>query len=504
MTMELLSPQDEFNETLLDNVHPPDWVNPEPKDWYHLVVIGAGAGGLVSAIGAASVGARVAIIERYLLGGDCLNVGCVPSKSVIRSSRVVHEIAGAAPYGVTGMGSPRADFGEVMRRMRRMRAQISPNDSAQRLTGLGIDVFLGDASFADSRNVTVGGKRLRFKKAVIASGGRPMVPPVPGLEETGYLTNETIFNLTERPQAVLFLGGGPIGSELAQAFRRLGSEVTVVARDPHFLPREDDDAAQVLHRQFEREGIRFYFEAVLDRVERVNGKKRVTVAGKEGPFAVDVDEIVVAAGRTANVETLNLKSAGVTLENGLVKVNDTLRTANRRIYAVGDVCLRLQFTHLSGTTGALVVQNALFRGRKKWTDLVVPWCTYTDPEIAHVGMYERDARAQGIDVDTFVRPFEEVDRAILEGDESGFVKIHVRKGTDRILGATIVARHAGEMISEITLAMNSNVGLKRIASTIHPYPTQSEGIQQVGAAYYRSKLTPFTKRLLRFLLRVLN
>jgi pyruvate/2-oxoglutarate dehydrogenase complex dihydrolipoamide dehydrogenase (E3) component len=500
----LVSPRDEYNEALLAHVHPPGWVNPEPKPEYDLIVIGAGAGGLVSAIGAASLGARVAIAERALLGGDCLNVGCVPSKAVIRASRVVRQIEEAGAYGVGVNGAPRPDFAEVMRRMRRLRARISPNDSVQRLTGLGVDVFLGQAAFADPRTAEVEGKRLRFRKAIIAAGGRPFVPPIPGLEETGYLTNETVFNLTERPGHLLLLGGGPIGSELAQAFRRLGAEVTVVAMDPHFLPREDEDAAQVLHRQFRTEGIAFHFGATLGHVERVNGRKRATVLRGGEKFTLDVDEIMVAVGRVANIESLNLAAARVAVKNRRVEVDEQLRTSNPRVFAVGDVCLPYQFTHVSGATGALALRNALFRGRGKWTELVIPWCTYTDPEIAHVGLYEREARSRGIEVETFKRPLEEVDRAILDGDDEGFVKVHVRKGTDRILGATIVAKHAGEMISEITLAMTAGIGLKRIASTIHPYPTQAEAIQQTGNAYLRGKLTPFARRLLAVLIRVLN
>jgi pyruvate/2-oxoglutarate dehydrogenase complex dihydrolipoamide dehydrogenase (E3) component len=513
MEAPALTPRDEFNEALLANVHPADWVNPKPKPDYHLVVIGAGAGGLVSAVGAASLGARVAIVERAFMGGDCLNVGCVPSKAVIRASRVAHEIRSARHYGIGTDGGAQPDFGEVMRRMRRLRAKISPADSVQRLTGLGVDVFLGEGQFEDGRTVVVNGERLRFRKCIIAAGGRPLVPPIPGLPETGYLTNETVFNLTERPRSLLILGGGPIGAELAQAFRRLGSEVAVVAMDPHFLPREDDDAAQILHKQFQKEGIAFHFNATLAKVEQAGALKRATVNSTvvsstvkkgEQSFTIEAEQILVAAGRVANVEGLNLEAANVALRNKLVGVDARLRTANPRIFAVGDVCLPYQFTHLSGATGGLAIQNALFRGKRKWTDLVVPWATFTDPEIAHVGLYERQAQARGIPVETFTRELREVDRAILDGDEEGFVKVHVRKGTDKIVGATIVARHAGEMISELTLAINAGIGLKKIASTIHPYPTQAEAIQQVGGAWYKTKLTPGTKRFLKLLLRVLN
>jgi len=504
MAHEWLSPLDEHNQALLSRVHPPDWINPRPKSEYDLVVIGAGAGGLVATIGAATLGARVAICERALLGGDCLNVGCVPSKAVIRASRVARTVEEAGGYGIGVNSKPEPDFGAVMRRMRRLRAQISPNDSAQRLTGLGVDVFFGEAAFADGRTVEVAGSRLRFRKAIIAAGARALVPPVPGLAEAGYLTNENVFNLTERPGHLLLLGAGPIGAELAQALRRLGSQVTVVAMDPHFLPREDEDAARVLHRQFEREGIAFHFGATLSRVEKVGARKHVTARKGDASFSLDVDEILVAAGRIANTESLNLDAARVAVKNRRVEVDARLRTTNPRIYAVGDVCLPYQFTHVSGASGGLALQNALLRGRKKWTDLVIPWATYTDPEVAHVGLYERDAQARGIAVRTFTRELNEVDRAILDGDEEGFVKVLVREGTDKIVGATIVARHAGEMISEITLAISAGIGLGKIAGTIHPYPTQAEAIQQAGHAYLKTRLTPFVKKLLRFLIRILN
>ena len=505
MADAVVLPRDEFNEVLVRNVHPPGRVNPRPAGRYHLVVIGAGAGGLVTAVGAASLGAKVALVERHLLGGDCLNVGCVPSKAMIRASRVVEEIRKSPEYGIEVRGSVDADFGAVMRRMRRVRAQISRVDSVQRLEGLGIDVFLGQASFSGDDTVAVDGQTLRFRKAVIAAGGRPHVPDVPGMPETGFLTNETIFSLTERPGHLLVLGGGPIGCELAQAFRRLGSQVTVVTMDPHFLPREDADAAEILDKRFHDEGIRFHFNSILTQVEKAGGRKRVTIdqGGADEQITLDVDEILVAAGRVPNVESLNLEAAGVAYDERGVRVSAQLRTTNRRVYAVGDICLPFKFTHVSGTSGALAIQNALFRGRKKWTDLVVPWCTYTDPEIAHVGLYERDAKERGIPVDTFVHPLRHVDRALLDGDEEGFAKVHVRKGTDRILGATIVARHAGELISEYTLAITGKLGLKVIAATIHPYPTQAEAVFHTAIAYQRSRLTPRTKKFLALLLRLL-
>lgn len=500
-----VQPEDQYNQTLLSNVHPPDWVNPEPADRYHLVVIGAGTGGLVTAVASASLGAKVALIERHLLGGDCLNVGCVPSKSIIRSSRAVAEIGESKDFGIAFDGNVNPDFTAVMERMRRLRSHISHHDSVKRMTDLSIDVFLGDARFSGSDRIDIEGKTLRFKKAVIATGARAYEPPIPGLREAGFRTNETIFTLTRRPDHLLVVGGGPIGCELSQAFRRLGSKVTLVEMSQQFLTREDPDAAQILLDRFRKEGIDVHLETSFARVEKINGKKRAYLKKGGQEIPIEVDEILVGVGRAPNVEGLNLEAVGVAYdEREGIHVDDTLRTTNKKIYAVGDVCLKYKFTHTADATARIVIQNALFRGKKKVSDLVIPWCTYTDPEVAHVGMYEKDAREKGIPVNTFVIPLEDVDRALLDGEEKGFVKIHVKRGTDKILGATIVARHGGEMISELTLAIVGKVGLKTISSVIHPYPTQAEAIRKAADAYNRTRLTPFTKKVLSFMIRYLS
>ncbi len=492
-------PEDEHNGRLVANVHPPEWKNPDPADRYNLVVIGAGTAGLVTAAGAAGLGARVALIERHLMGGDCLNVGCVPSKSVIRSSRFYGELRQAEELGFRVPAGAEADFPAVMERMRRIRARISHNDSAQRFRDeKGVDVFLADARFSGPDAVEVGGKTLRFKRAVIATGARAYGPPIEGLAEAGFLTNETVFELTQRPRRLAVIGGGPIGCELAQAFRRLGCEVILFDEASHILTREDDDAAAIVQRAFVREGIRLMTSTELTGVSREGGEKllRFTKGGAEEE--VRVDEILVGAGRVPNVEGLNLELVGVQYDSREgIRVNDRLQTTNPKIYAAGDICMRFKFTHAADAAARIVVQNALFFGKKKLSALQVPWCTYTDPEVAHVGLYERDAVASGIEVDTFMRPFAEVDRAIADGEEDGFVKVMVRKGSDRILGATIVARHAGEMISELTLAIVANVGLSTIATVIHPYPTQAEAIRQVGDMYNRTRLTPLVKKLFK-------
>ena len=490
-------PYDAYNITLVSNVHPEDWVNPEPAPRYNLVVIGAGTAGLVTAAGAAGLGARVALIERRLLGGDCLNVGCVPSKCLIRSSRAAVDVLGAEDFGIKIPEGAQVDFEKVMERMRRIRSRISVHDSAKRFQELGVDVFLGQARFISPDAVDVEGKTLRFKKGVIATGARAVVPPVPGLNEAGFLTNETVFNLTERPERLAVFGAGPLGCELAQAFQRLGSQVTIIEQAPQFLTREDPDAARILSDAFRKEGIDVRLNTRVDRVGLDGREKTIHLKTDGKESIVVVDEILVGAGRAPNVEGLNLEAAGVVYDPRKgVTVNDRLQTANPRIYAAGDVCLTHKFTHTADATARIVIQNALFMGRKKQSAITIPWCTYTDPEIAHVGMYERDAKGKGIEVDTFIRPLKEVDRAVTDGEEEGFVKVHVKKGTDQILGATIVARHAGEMISEITLAMAAGMGLSRIANVIHPYPTQAEAIRQTGDLYNKTRLTPLVKSLM--------
>ena len=403
----------------------------------------------------------------------------------------------AKSFGLREPVLAQVDFPAVMERMRRLRARISSHDSARRFQELGVDVFLGEGRFSGPGTVGVGGKTLRFKKAVIATGTRPTEPTIPGLAEAGFLTNETVFSLTERPRRLAVIGGGPIGCELAQAFRRLGCEVTLYHRSPHVLNREDGDAAEIIQQSFVREGIRLILNCQTRRVEKKNGEKVLFFECQEKEEKAAVDEILVGIGRTPNVEGLNLESVGVKYDRKEgVEVNEQLQTTNPRIFAAGDICLKYKFTHTADATARIVIQNALFRGSKKVSSLTIPWCTYTDPEIAHVGMYERDAEERGIEVETFARSLKDVDRAIADGEEEGFVKMHVRKGTDKILGATIVARHAGEMISEVTLAMAGNLGLKTLSTVIYCYPTQAEAIKQAADAYSRTRLTPFIRRLI--------
>ncbi len=487
-------PADAFNQELVGNVHPEDWVNPQPAACYNLVVIGAGTAGLVAAAGAAALGARVALIERDLMGGDCLNVGCVPSKAIISAARNVAAVREARAFGVDVPDAVNVDFAAVMQRMRGLRARISANDSAHRFRELGVDVFFGQAGFADSRTVEVDGARLRFRHAVIATGARALAPPIPGLDAVEYLTNESLFSLTQLPARLGVIGAGPIGCEMAQAFAQLGSEVFLVETAHGVLPREDRDAAELVRESIERDGVKLLCCGKNLMIKSDDGI-RLLVESHGVQYDERLDKLLVAVGRAPNVEHLDLESVGVDYDSKGVKVNARMQTTNPRIYAAGDICSPYQFTHAADFMARIVIQNALFKGRKKSSSLVIPWCTYTSPEIAHVGLYEQQAREKGIEVDTFIQNFRGVDRAILDGQEDGFVKIHVRKGTDTLVGATIVARHAGDMISEISLAMTHGLGLKKIGSTIHPYPTQAEAIRKLGDQFSRTRLTPFVKRL---------
>ncbi len=481
-----------------ENVHPDGWRNPVPAARYNLVVIGAGTAGLVAAHAAAALGAKVALIERHLLGGDCLNVGCVPSKAIIRTSRLYAEMRHATQYGAQIPGDIRVDFSAVMQRMRGIRARISRADSVRRLTEDGVDVFFGEACFTGTEALTVDGTTLRFKKAMIATGSRPDTASIPGLVEAGYLTNENVFDLTELPRRLLVIGGGPLGCELAQAFCRFGSQVTIVQEMPMFLPKEERDAAQLLSDAFARDGIEVRLDTQVASVRVENGHKRVDLVNQGHSDTLSVDAILAGVGRLPNVEGLNLPAAGVECDETTgVRVNDFLQTSNPRIYAAGDACLEHKFTHTADASARIVVRNALFLGRQRQSALTIPWCTYTDPEIAHVGLYVRQAHNKDISVKTFTIPMHDVDRAIADGEEAGFVKIHVKEGTDRILGATIVARHAGEMINEVTLAMVAGIGLRTLARVIHAYPTQGEAIKKAADAYNRTRLTPFRNNLLR-------
>ncbi len=486
-----LQPLDVHNKKLQSNVHPTDWQNPTPDGTYNMVVIGGGTAGLVTAAGAAGLGAKVALIERDLLGGDCLNVGCVPSKAIIAAARRAAQVRDAAEFGINVPEGVTTDFGKAMERMRKLRADISTHDSAQRFTDLGIDLYLGGGKFIDANTIEVAGQQLKFKKACIATGARASAPPIPGLDTVDHLTNENLFSLTELPKRFGIIGAGPIGCEMAQSFARLGSEVFVVETAAGVLPREDPEAAAIVQASLKKDGVKVLCcgrELKLSPVEGGSVRMKVDVDGSG--YDQVVDQLLVAVGRAPNVEGLGLEDIGVDFTKKGVVVNDKQQTTVSHIYAAGDICSSYQFTHAADFMARNVIRNALFMGRAKASSLVIPWATYTEPEIAHVGLYEKDAKEKGVEIDTFTQPLSGVDRAILSGETDGFVKVHVRKGTDELVGATVVGANAGDMIGELTLALTNGIGLGKIANTIHPYPTVAEAIRKVGDLYNKTRLTP--------------
>jgi pyruvate/2-oxoglutarate dehydrogenase complex dihydrolipoamide dehydrogenase (E3) component len=486
-------PLSDADRRLLANVHPADWVNPPPLDRYDLVVVGAGTGGLVSAAIGAALGARVALVERALMGGDCLNYGCVPSKAVIRASRSWAEArAAAGRFGGPAVSGP-GSFATVMERLREIRADISEVDGADRFRSLGVHVFLGEARFDGPDSVMVGDALLRFRRAILATGARAAVPPIPGLSDVPYLTNETVFSLTELPKRLAVLGAGPIGSELSQALARFGSQITVLEMADRPVPREEPEASAVLLSALERDGVTFLGGAKVEEVEARGDVKVVHFENDGSRHELECDALLVAVGRAPNVE-LGLEAAGVAYTRRGVEVDDRLRTTNRRIYAVGDVASPFQFTHVADAHARMAVRNALFFGRAKASRLVIPAATYTSPEVARVGPTSTELREMGIAAETVTIPFHDVDRARLDGDEEGFVQIHVREGKDEILGATIVAPHAGDLIAQVTQAMKLKVGLGALGDVIFPYPTTAEALRKAADQHRRKRLTPRTRR----------
>jgi pyruvate/2-oxoglutarate dehydrogenase complex dihydrolipoamide dehydrogenase (E3) component len=474
---------------------------------YNVVVIGAGTAGLVTAAGTAGLGGRVALIERYKMGGDCLNFGCVPSKALISSARLIQQIRDAEKWGLDRQ-EPQFMFERIFDRMRARRAKIAPNDSRERFESLGVDVFHGEGRFISPLEVEVDGHKLRATNFVIATGSRATIPNIQGIDAVPYFTNETIFDeLKARPKSMIVLGGGPIGCELAQAFCRLGVRVTIVQRRDQLLPREDRDVADLLESRLTSEGVRVI----------KNTDSRSATTNDDGTIALQLshrqstdetetravaDVLLIAVGRTPNFRRLGLKAAGVDFGEHRVRVNEFLQTSQPHVYAVGDVIGPFQFTHMADAQARVVVRNILMPFqllRQKMNYSVVPWCTYTDPEVAHVGLSEKEAQNDGTAYDLFRIDLSDVDRAVVEDEDVGFAKILTAKGSDKILGATIVAPHAGDLLHEFVLAMSAEIGLGKIASTIHAYPTLAELARKAGDKYSKKRLTPRVRKIFSWL-----
>mmetsp|Transcript_21277 Transcript_21277/g.30773 ORF Transcript_21277/g.30773 Transcript_21277/m.30773 type:complete len:665 (-) Transcript_21277:99-2093(-) len=490
---------DRHNVKLLDNVHPSGWLPPEDAPVYNLLVIGGGAAGLVSSIGSKGLGAKVALVESHFMGGDCTNFGCVPSKSLIKSASVAKTVRGASEFGVDITGTVTVNFPKVMERMREIRADISDFDAAERLSKLGIDIYIGHGVFDSPTSLVVNNRRIQFRKCIICSGASASVPSIPGLQDVQYLTNESLFNLTDLPPSLTVLGAGPISMEMAQAFARFGSKVTVINRSGVIMRKEDRDAALLVQEEMERDGVTFIHNANIQSVGYDSSELiEVRLTRNNKNEVVVGHELLVATGRKPRIQGMGLEAAGVKYcaRDGII-VNDNMRTTNSNIFAAGDCCSQYKFTHMADWMARICIKNTLFFGSDRFSALIIPWCTYTEPEVAHVGLYSSDLEARKIPFDTFIKEFSDNDRAKCEGETAGFVKIHVKKGTDVIVGATIVGQGAGDMISEITTAMHAGMGLASLSSVIHPYPTRADAIRNIGDQYNRSKLTVSVRKMLR-------
>jgi len=496
----IVYPDDSHNQALVKKLHPADWENPAPLERYNLVVIGAGPAGLVAAAGAAGLGAKVALVERHLMGGDCLNFGCVPSKALLRAAHGIYDAHQATKFGLSFEDAGTLDFAQVMAGLRKKRNDMAHHDSVARFTDLGIDVFIGDGRFISPNCAEVAGKKLNFHRAVIAVGARAALPPIPGLAAAEPLTNETLFSLALLPKRLIIIGAGPIGCEMAQSFCRFGTEVTLIEMADRIMPAEDPDASAVLTKKLEQEGVRILLNAKVTQAGISGQHKEVTVNDR----ILTADEILVAAGRIPNLEGLNLEAAKIDYHGRGVTVNDRLQTTNSRVYAAGDICSAFQFTHSADAMAKIVLQNALFFGRKKVSDLVMPWATYTSPEVAHVGMTAVEAAKQGDKIITLTAQMSDVDRAILEEETDGFARVHVDKNSGRILGATMVSSHAGESITQMALAITSGLKLSAIGATIHPYPVQAEVWKKLAGSYLKQSFTPRIAKIFKIFLTIFS
>jgi len=468
------------------------WKKNKPRHFdTNMVVIGAGSAGLVTAYIAALVKARVTLIEKHQMGGDCLNTGCVPSKALIRSASVNHLIKRASEFGLED-ASARVNFSAVMKRIRQVIKTIEPHDSVMRYSELGVDCVQGEATITSPWTVQVGEQQISTRHIVIATGARPWVPPIPGLEKMDYLTSDSIWTLDTLPDRLLVMGGGPIGCELAQAFSRLGSKVTIVNRSDRILPREDVDVSEYISQRFKAEGIEIITSREVEGFTQAEGNRIAITSGAEGELHIPFDQVLVAVGRKANTEHFGLETLDVALNpNGTVKVNEYLQTNYPNIFACGDVAGPYQFTHMASFQAWFAAVNSLFGTFKKFRIHynVVPWATFIDPEVARVGLNELEAEEKGIKVEVTRYGIDDLDRAIADSEAMGYVKVLTVPGKDKILGATIVGYHASELINEFILAMTHGLGLKKIMASIHIYPTLSES-GKFAAGQWRKKNAP--------------
>lgn len=458
-----------------------------PKYEVNLVVIGAGSGGLVSALIAAAVKSKVILVERDKMGGDCLNTGCVPSKALLRSAKIASYMHRAEEFGIESV-PVKPVFSKVMKRVHKIIETIEPHDSIERFTSLGVECVTGEAEIVDPNTVKVGDRLITTKSIIIASGARPFVPPIEGIDQIKYLTSDNVWELEELPKRLVVLGGGPIGCELSQAFAKLGSEVTTVEMMGQLMGREDHDVAEVITERFKGDGIRVLtnHKAVKFTVE--NGEKVLHCESDSGLIEVPFDEILVAVGRKANSDEMKLEELGIKLRrNGTIETDEYLRTAVPNIFACGDITGPYQFTHTASHQAWFATVNALFGFAKKFkVDYrVIPWATFTMPEVARVGISENEAKESGIDYEVTRYGIDDLDRAIADGEAHGFVKVITPKGKDKVLGVTIVGHHAGELIAEYVLAMKYNLGLNKILGTIHLYPSLAESNKFVAGNWKR-------------------
>ncbi len=455
-------------------------------DRYDLTVIGGGSAGLTIASGAASFGARVALIEKDRMGGDCLNWGCVPTKTLIHSALVAATVRQSEKYGIKTYGVE-VDFPAVMGRMRQVVKKIAEHDSPDRFRSMGVDVLLGQAEFQNANELRIGDQTISSKKIVIATGSHAAVPPIPGLSDTGFMTNVEALQLQVLPKSLAILGGGPIGLEFAQVFARLGASVTVIEMFPQLLPREDAEAAEIAQRSLANEGIHFVLGSKVVRAKKGECGKVVVVEQDGKQVEVPCEEIFVATGRRPNVEIPGLQNIGVEVEKTGIVVDSHLRTSIPYIYSAGDVKGGLQFTHVAGYEGKVVVRNALFPLKQRVDYRVVPWTIYTDPEIAHVGLTEQEAKDRHGQVHIYTSPFCDVDRAVIDGQDEGFVKVVADK-KGQIIGAHVVGDHAGDLIQELVFAMHHSIPIGKISEVIHAYPTKVEGLRKAADVYWKERL----------------